>query len=133
MVEHDLRSTVSGINVITPAVYAVTTVTGSIVDTAGFESLTFFTETGAITDGVYTFSLEAGDESDLSDAVTVSGENILGANPLISGTDDDSIHYIGTNTKKRFVRLMIEGAGVSTGGLFGSTAVLGHAKSKPTL
>ena len=107
MVEYDLRNTVSGINTVTPAVYAVTTVTGSTVDTVGFESLTFFTTTGAITDGVYTFTLEAGDQADMSDATTVSGFDILGNNPLISGTDDDSIHYIGTNTDFRYVRLLI--------------------------
>jgi hypothetical protein len=132
MVEYDLRTSVSGINAITPAEYAVTTITGSTVDTNGFESLTFVTGIGTLTDGTYTVSIEDGDESDMSDASAVGSAYLLGTNPTIPLTQDDSVHLLGTNTKKRYARVMIDGAGVSSGGFFGSNAVLGHAKSKPT-
>ncbi len=132
MVEYDMRTSVSGVNSIAPAVYAVTTISGAIIDTLGYDSLTQHTLTGVITDGEYTLSFVSGDESDLSDGAAVPASEVLGSNPTIPATQDGSVHTIGTNTKQRYVQLLITGAGVSSGGLFGSTAVLGHPAVKPT-
>lgn len=132
MVEYDMRTTVSGQNSIASAEYAFTVISGAIIDTQGFESLTFHTNTGVLTDGTYTVSLVAGDDSGLSDGAAVDAANILGSNPVIPATQDGSAHSIGTNTKKRYVQQLITGAGVSSGGFFSSTAVKGHPKVKPT-
>jgi hypothetical protein len=132
MVSYDLRTLTSGSNSIAPAEYAFTVISGSTIDTKDYESLTFHTLTGAVTDGTYTVSLVAGDVSDLSDSAAVPSTEILGSNPTIPATQDGSVHSIGTNTKKRYVQQLITGESVSSGGFFSSTAVLGHPKSAPT-
>jgi len=138
MVEHDLRTVTSGVNAVPPAEYAVTVISGSAIDTLGHESLHFYTETGVVTDGTYTVSLVEGDTASTTDRLAngamtaVDASEILGSNPTIALTQDNSVHAIGTNSKKRYVALKITGAGVSSGGFFSSTAVLGHPKVSPT-
>lgn len=130
MVEYEFLSTALGVSVIDPAVYATPVVTGTIVDTRGFDSLTFAIQSGVITDGSYQIVIEAGDEPGLSDGVVVGSGNIIGGvSPTFADSDDGVIKLVGTNTKKRFAQLLISGTGISSGGLFSASAILAHKRS----
>jgi hypothetical protein len=115
-----------------------TTTAGAIVDTKGFSGLAFLVESGTITDGTYTFKVEDGDDSGLSDAadVDLSYLSVDGLNPTalpsFDNTASDTIKKIGYVGKKRYVRLSLVSASTSTGGTnFTSKAVLGDALRQP--
>ena len=110
-----------------------TTTEGEIIDRQGYESLTFFTQSGILTDGAYTFVIEDGDDSGLSDKADVSDDFLLGLESglTLALTDDDKVGKIGYVGVKRFVRLKIVSAGTTTGGTIGAIALLGFARHAP--
>lgn len=118
------------------AISSNTTTNGSIIDTDGYHSVEFSILSGALTDGSYAPKIEVGNESDLSDAVTVStdSEKILGtvAGATFAATDDNAVKKIGVRADGyRYVRLSIVSTGVSTGGTLGAVALLGHPTIAP--
>ena len=108
-----------------------TTTAGAIIDTAGLEGLEFTVSSATITDGVYTILLEDGDDSGLSDAAAVTGDDLLGNNPRFILTDDDIATRVGYVGNKQFVRLSIVSTGTTTGGAFAATAIQIMAKHQP--
>jgi len=110
-----------------------TTTVGEIIDSQGFESVDFSFITGTLTDGDYQVALEDGEESNLSDAATVSSDFIIGTLPnFVDDTDDDVIGHFGYNGKKRFIRMSIVSTNVSSGAVVGGQATEGHAINRPT-
>lgn len=130
--EYDLHNNVN--DVLALAISSITTNTttvGAIIDTAGYESIEFVIQSGTLTDGTYTVTLEDGDDAALADAATITSTYLLGTFPSFIATEDDTVKRIGTNTKKRYVRLSIVSTGVTTGGTMAATAVQGHPHRAP--
>lgn len=107
---------------------------GAIIDTSGFESVEFIVQSATITDGTYTPSLTEGDASDLTGGNAVATADLIGtvAGATFAATDDNVVKRIGYKGNKRYVRLTLTSAGVTTGGTLGAIAVLGHPHSAPT-
>lgn len=107
-----------------------TTTNGVIVDTAGFEALTFSVQSGAITDGAYTVTMSHGDDSSLSDADAVPSDEVLGSIAFALAEDNTAkrIGYIG---KKRYVRISIVSTSTTSGGVFAATAIRSVPHSAP--
>ncbi|MEA4805091.1 hypothetical protein [Acetobacterium wieringae] len=116
------------------AIASNTTTAGAIIDTKGFDSLTFVFQTGTITDGDYTLLIHEGDNSGLSDAAAVADADLLGTEALASftaDTDDNKVSKIGYRGNKRYVRLSVVSTNVTTGGTVGAVAIQGHPQFAP--
>jgi hypothetical protein len=111
-----------------------TTTEGEIIDTYGYESLTYVLYSQAITDGDYAPVIEVGNESDLSDAEAIDSDFLLGAlaDASFASSDANSTKRIGVVSEKRYIRLSIASTNTSTGGTLGATALLGHPRRAPT-
>lgn len=110
------------------------TTAGAIIDTKGYDSLTFVFQTGTITDGDYTLLIHEGDNSALSDAAAVADADLLGteaAASFVADTDDNKVSKIGYRGNKRYVRLSVVSTNVTTGGTVGAVAVQGHPQFAP--
>lgn len=85
---------------------------GEIIDTRGFDSLTFVIQLATVTTAdatnFFTFTLQHGDDSGLSDAATVTAATgLLGSNLVVNDTAlSDTIGMIGYVGGKRYVRLV---------------------------
>lgn len=131
--EKDLHSNVKQVVAKTAAAISTTTTTvGSIIDTAGYESLEYIVLSGTITDGAYALKLEQGDDSGLSDAADVPADEVLGVLTGFVAADDDTVKRVGSIGKKRYQRLSIVSTGVTTGAnFFAAVGVLGDPQSGP--
>jgi hypothetical protein len=107
-----------------------------IIDKAGFDSLVFAILLGAIADADATFTplVEHGDAANLSDAVAVPDEALIGQGSGAPEVDaafifssDDQVRKIGYRGSKRYVRITITPAANTGAWLHGVVAVLGHA------
>lgn len=112
------------------AITTNTTTSGAIIDTAHYESLEFYFLTGTITDGSYAVQIFHGNDSGLSDAAQLTGEEVLGSITIVAA-DDNVTRRIGYVGKKRYVQLRVVSTGVTTGGTFGAVAVLGTPHHGP--
>ncbi|MGD8501541.1 MAG: hypothetical protein PVJ86_12885 [Phycisphaerales bacterium] len=125
MAQKDLFHSCDIRTAIAPAVYTATEV-GAIIDTQGYESLTFFIGSGTLTTGTWTAKIEDGDDAALSDAADVDSVFLLGTiadDATFAATDDDTSKKIGVVSKKRYVRLTLTGA-ATPNGLIGAQALL---------
>lgn len=104
---------------------------GVIIDTSGFEALTFVIQSHTITDGSYAVKIQCGDNASLTDASDVTSEFLLGSAPSFSNTEDNVVKKVGTVSGKRYFRIVITASGVTTGGNFSAIASLGKPKSAP--
>lgn len=120
----------SRVGLVIGAITTNTTTSGAIIDTAHYESLEFYILSGALTDGTYTAQIWHGNDSGLSDAVQLTGEEVLGS-AVFALTDDNATKRIGYVGKKRYVQLRILSAAVTTGGTLGAVAVLGTPHHGP--
>lgn len=108
---------------------------GAIIDTQGFESLTFLVHAGSLADADATFivDLEHGDDSALSDTAAVPDAQLLGtealASPLFS--EDNTVRKIGYIGVKRYVRLNITPASNTGNAFLCVSAFYGHPTNKP--
>jgi len=119
---HNEATSRVGLNI--AAITTNTTTSGAIIDTAQYEALEFYIQSATLTDGTYTAQIWHGNDSGLSDAVQLTGEEVLGSAVFIL-TDDNKTKRIGYVGKKRYVQLRIVSTGVTTGGTLGAVAVLG--------
>jgi hypothetical protein len=133
-----------------------TTTAGNIIDTQGYEGVEFILLSDTITDGVYTPSIVAGDNSSLTDGVAVPIQYLIGTTKVIDtlasqrpsydspsvaaiadatfslAADSNKSKRIGTVTPYRYVRLNIASTGTSSGGALGAIALLGWSHVNPT-
>jgi hypothetical protein len=119
--KNDLKELV-GVDI--QAISSDTTTAGNILDTAGFEAVTFVQATGAYTDGNYTLLIEDGDDAALSDAAAVSDDFLIGTEAATVLSAANSVSRIGYVGKKRYVRASIVSDTTSTGATAGVIAVL---------
>ena len=132
--ERDLVSSVmTQVGVNSQAIATDTTTVGNIIDSSGFESLTFALVTGGITDGDYALVIEDGEDAGLADAAPVDPLLLINALPSFTEDTDDNLSLdIGYVGKKRYVRASIVSTNVTTGGTLMCLAIRGHAGSRPT-
>lgn len=130
----DLHHNVKTSPAINPAA-AITgngTTTGTIIDTADYDSLEFAFQSGVITDGSFACSLEHGDDSGLSDAAAVGAADLLGSNPTFAATDDNKCKRVGYRVgAKRYVRAKAVQSGATSGGFLACQAIQGGPKVAP--
>lgn len=107
-----------------------------IIDMSGFESLEFVTNIGIIADADATFTalIEEGSQSNMSDAVAVSDDFLVGteADASFNFGDDNETRKIGYVGHKRYVRYTLTPANNTGNADFGVLALLGYARSNPT-
>ena len=123
--------------VLSPASVADNTAqVGEIVDSKGFNSLTYLIATGSLADADATFTvlLEDGAAANLSDAVAVADAYLLGTEALASFifSDDNKCFKLGYIGNKRYTRLTITPGGNASAALLSAVAVLGEAQIQPT-
>lgn len=151
---HNIVKTSSAVN--SASITSSTTTTGNIIDTQGYEGVEFILQAGAMTDGTYTPSIVAGDNSALTDGVVVPVQYLIGTtnvidtladqrpdygSPIVAAiadatftgsTDSNKTKRIGTVTPYRYVRLDIVSTAVTTGGRLAAIGLLGWAHVNPT-
>lgn len=124
--------------------------TGNIINTSGYEATEIIIQSGTITDGVYAPAIYESDDSGFATSSLVPAERLIGTtnvveplpsygsatNPIVDATftigDSNKVARIGVLNKKRYIRLQITAAATTSGGYFGSTAVLGYPLHAPT-
>ena len=120
------------------AISSDTTTNGDIIDTQGYESVSFVFQSGTITDGDYTVLIQEGDDSGLSDASAVADADLLpvgtgqeAAASFDADTDDNLVTKIGYRGSKRYVRFNVVSTNTTTGGTVGAIAILGYPHESP--
>lgn len=134
----DLLNNINPLVAIAPAA-AVTDNTpwvSAIIDTQGYESVTFVLITGTEADADATFAvlLEDGAQADLSDHAEVDASLVLGSEAL-AGFDysvDNKTRKVGYKGGKRYVRLTVTPSNNAAGAYLAATAILGHPHDAPT-
>jgi hypothetical protein len=132
--EFDLHSEIKIASVITPTAGAAAgaSTVGSIIDTLGFESFEYVIQTGTITTGTFSLTLQEADDVGFTVGVqAVPAANLLGASPTWIVSDDNQVRRVGIIGKKRFQRLTLVGASTPVGA-FSACAILGNPGSAPT-
>lgn len=108
---------------------------GAIIDSRGYDSLTYLIQTGSLADADATFTvlLEEGDESDLSDNSAVADTELVGTEALAAFTfaHDNSTRKLGYVGNKRYTRLTITPANNTGNAFVVATALLGNGHQKP--
>lgn len=115
------------------AISTDTTTAGPIFDTAEYEmGFSAFIACVAYTDGTYTMLIQEGDESDLSDAATISTDKLIGSLPAVSAltTDGAESTSVGIHSNKRYVRVSVVSTSTTTGATI-YTGVIKHAENLP--
>lgn len=135
----DLMNNIHTVNAISPVAARTdnTAIVSSIIDTQGYDSLTFAIAVGTNTDANATFAVlvEDGDASNLSDAAAVADDDLIGTEALAGYTfsDDAESRKIGYRGSKRYVRMTVTPSGNDSGNIFlAGIAILGHPNRAPT-
>ena len=119
------------------ATNADTAIVGAIIDTLGYDSLTFAIIAGTLTDADATFAvtMEHGDAANLSDTAAVPAASLVGTLALAGFTfgDDGESRKVGYVGSKRYVRLTITPTGNNSGAApVAALAILGEPTVAPT-
>lgn len=136
----DLMNSVHVLNAIPPVAARTdnTAIVSAIIDTKGYDSLTFAISIGTNTDTNATFAvtMDEGDASNLSGSNAVAATDLVGTLALAGFTaadDDGETRKIGYSGSKRYVRLTITPSGNDSGNIFvAAVAILGHPHQRPT-
>lgn len=147
---HDLHSNVLVSNSAQPQTLSGTTpITSGDIDRQGYEAVEIIANFGAIVDSLNGTSvkvdvkLEHADDDGTGNAgsyAACADTDVLGWTGLSSGifktlsadTMDSKLYPIGYRGGKRFIKLTATPAGLSTGGPFAITTVLGKPSNAPT-
>ena len=138
MATRDLCNNIHPVRAVAPgaAVTDNTPFVSAIIDTKGYESLTFLIAAGSLADADVTVTalVEASDAANMAGAVTVPDKELIGTEAQASLTfaDDNATRKIGYVGGPRYVRLTLTPAN-NTGNIFLSAiALLGHPHQAPT-
>jgi hypothetical protein len=110
------------------------TKTGSTIDTAGYESLTFVFQTGVLTDGTWATQVFGGNASNMSDEAQLTGNNLINADLSEAITDDSVCKRQGVNVAAagfRYYRMKATQAAATTGGYVAGLAILSNPRVMP--
>jgi len=120
MANFDIRSNLLANVALNTNVTANGTTTGFIIDTANFD-IGFMYEflLTSFTDGSYTFVIEDGEDPALADAAPVPTDQIIGSladiTLIAAAVDGDKVQTVGVFSNRRFLRVSVVAAGVTTG------------------
>jgi len=107
-----------------------------IIDTAGFEALSWFIAAGSIADADATFTvlLEESAASDMSGSNAVADADLIGTEALASFifSDDNKVFKLGYKGSKRYVRMTVTPSGNASAAVLCIIPVLGFPTSGPT-
>ena len=107
----------------------------AIIDTAGYDALTFSINLGSIADADATFAvlIEDGAASDLSDNATVAAGNLIGTVALagFQFDTDNLTRKIAYKGAKRYVRMTITPSANTSAALMSVVAILGFPLKGP--
>ena len=139
MAVRDLMNNIHPVRVLSPQAARTdnTPIVGTVVDSLGYESVTYLINVGANTDSDSTFTVLL-EESDVSnDGFTaVADADLIGTEALAGFTaanDDNELRKLGYSGTKRYTRLTITPSGNDSGNIFVSAiGVLGHPALAPT-
>lgn len=118
-----LRDQINGTKVTSAFDYAARTATANgtnIIDMQGYGACTFVVQVAGVTtaddSNLFTFTLQAGDDSGLSDGATVTAATgLLGSNIVIDNTNDaNKVGMMGYVGSKRYVRLVATETGTAS-------------------
>ena len=102
----ELIAKVKPLSCVTPTagVAGTSAITGSTIDTLGFNGVLFLVQFGTITAGAVTsFKVEHSDNSDMS-----SNADIVGTSQTVADTDDNKVFFCDLRKPvKRYVRLLV--------------------------
>lgn len=123
--------------VLSPVSVADTTAqVGTVVDSKGFESVTYVIATGSIADADATFTVLL-EESDASGSgfAAVADADLLGTEALagFQFDDDNECRKLGYIGAKRYTRLTITPVANASAALLSAVAILGHPQIAPTV
>jgi hypothetical protein len=118
--------------------YASRTATANgtnIIDMQGFDSCSFVVQLATVTtadaSNYFTFTLQAGDASDLSDGATVTAATgLLGSNLVVNDVLSNKIGIMGYSGGKRYVRMVATETGTASAA-FSAVAVQGMPHVAP--
>ncbi|PBB85729.1 hypothetical protein [Mesorhizobium sp. WSM3876] len=140
----ELKSHLASRQSLAPLLRTVTA-TGTRIDRAGFESVTFVVHVGAWTDGVHTISFEHSDDDISYDAVIDNDPDfpseLVGDAPVIQGDGESPVAATFSNENilvgyigdRQYVRPKVTvTGGPATGAFVGIDVILGHAARRPT-
>lgn len=94
-----------------------------------FRSVMFIVQTGIITDGTTTFTMQ--DSDDASSWSNVNASYVQGTLPVVGSAHDDVTYEIGYTGDKRYVRLVATQAGATAGATIGAVAIMSSARKTP--
>lgn len=126
-----LRDALNSTKVTSAFDYAARTATANgtnIIDMQGFGACTFVIQVAGVTtaddSNYFTFTLQAGDDSGLSDGATVTAATgLIGTNQVIDATSDaNKVGMMGYCGGKRYVRLVATETGTASAA-FSATCV----------
>jgi hypothetical protein len=134
----DMLNNITPRRAISPAAAGTdnTAFVSQIIDTQGFDSLTFLILTGALADVDATFAvtMDHGDVANLSDAAAVPADQLVGTLALAGFTfaADDATRKIGYRGSRRYVRMTITPSANTGNAFVAAVALLGHPLQAPT-
>ena len=136
MATKDQKTLIKPIVALVSTTIASDTVTnGAVIDTKGFQSLTFSMQSGVIAAGVATPSLLESDDGGFGAPTAVIAEDILGdiaTEATFADTDDNTVKWFGYRGDKRYVQLDITTSGTTTSTVLAAQAILGNPDFAPT-
>lgn len=105
------------------------TTNGTGVDLANCEGATILVQTGTITDGTHTISLQESDDN--VTFTNVAAADLIGTPPAITAPDDDKVFKFGYIGIKRYIRVVSTVAGTTTGGVYGASVITHGRRKQP--
>ena len=142
MASRDLASDIKVVPALLSVALSATT-NGLIIDTKGFESVTFEINVGTATAGFdssnkFVVTASAGnavnDETtptSITDAATVTSADLIGTPPELDATgDDEKVYRFGYRGVKRYIRLVFTETGTAAAPI-SATCILSHARHLP--
>lgn len=95
-----------------------------------FRTVLFLVQTGTITDGTHTVTLEV--SADNSSWAAAPADRIQGSLPAIGASDDNTLFQFGFQpANEQYVRIVVTTAAATSGGLVGAVAVCGEGSVNP--
>lgn len=135
----DLFNSINPLPAVPPAATTSdnTAFVSSIIDTAGYESLTFVIATGSLADADATFAvtMEHGDNAALSDTAVPAATDLIGTTALAGFTfaADNKTFKLGYVGLKRYVRMTVTPSANTGADNICVVAILGHPHNVPTV
>lgn len=105
---------------------------GTGVDLANFDAAMVIINAGASGGTTPSFTFEVQDSDDNSTFAAVDSDYLDGTEPVVTGSNDETVYTLGYHGIKRYLRVTIEAAtGTSPTLVCSAVVVRGHGRVKP--